>query len=277
MPTERGGADLTEDQLQHAEHLLNELEALERKLKALQDGLTRSHRLATLGTVATIIAHEFNNILTPIISYAQLALRQADAADPDLDLIRKALERALDGSTKAAQISSSMLGFARTSTDGQQATACVRGVVGEVFACVARDPKKDNITVRLDVADDLHVAMPPVSLQQVLLNLVLNARKVLKQRGGTLSITAHRIDCGDGVPPQVIIEVADNGPGIAAEIRSRLFEPFITQPADGDASEGTGLGLVVCKDLVERVGGSIGVESSPGHGATFRIALPAAP
>ncbi len=262
--------------MQQAEQLLEELERLERQLHALQDGLTRSHRLATLGTVAAIIGHEFNNILTPVISYAQLALRETD--EPDVDLMRKALQRALDGSTRAAQISSSMLGFAKASNAHGPAVAPVRQIVDEVFACLARDPRKDNINLRIEVGDDVKVAMAPVALQQVLLNLVLNARKVLRQRGGTLRISAKPL--ANGTPDAgVAIEVADTGPGIDPLILPRIFEPFVTQPAGEKSSgehEGTGLGLAVCKDLVERAGGSIDVLSEPGEGATFRIELPAA-
>jgi len=272
---------VTEDQLQNAEHLLDDLENLERQLHQLQEGLTRSHRLATLGTVATIIAHEFNNILTPVISYAQIALNDNNG-EPDVELMRKALQRAYDGATKAAQISTSMLGFARASTEDSPKAAVVREVVADVFACLARDPQKDNINLRLDVPDDLAVAMPPISLQQVLLNLVLNARKVLRQRGGMLRISAEPVaddPHANDETEHIRIEVADTGPGIDPAILPRIFEPFVTQQAghnDKPATEGTGLGLAVCKDLVERAGGAIDVESAPGEGATFHIELPAA-
>ena len=254
--------------LDEAEHLLGELEHLEGELRRLQTGLTRSHRLATLGTMASIIAHEFNNILTPVISYCQLALK---AGETDTALMTKALQRALSGAEKAAEISSSMLGFAREAHS--ESAANIERVVEEVFRCQAREPKKDGIQLVQEIPADLCVGMSPVGLQQVLLNLVLNARKVMRGRGGVLKIVA-RVEGTD----RVAITVADSGPGIPAEIMPHIFKPFVTHEADGQSKseEGTGLGLAVCRDLVERAGGAIAAEST-GRGAIFRIELPWAP
>ncbi len=253
------------DKLAEAEHLLDELERMQLQLQQLQEGVTRSHRLATLGTMASIIAHEFNNLLTPMISYCQLARKSPD----DAQLARKAIDKALAGATRAAEISSSMLGFARDG-DGDD-LARVASVIDDVFNCLARDPKKDGIELRLDVADPLWAAIAPVALQQVVLNLVLNARQAMRPKGGQLHIIAR----ADG--DTVRITVADTGPGIPPQMLDHLFEPFVTR-RDGPAGEpkGTGLGLTVCRDLITRADGSIEVDSSPGMGATFRITLPAA-
>jgi len=285
---------MAEQQLIDAEQLLAELESVEARLDRLQAGLRQSHRLATLGTLAAIVAHEFNNILTPVISYAQLALASADGPSPDLPLIRKALQRALDGSQKAAHISSTILGFARDADAGPR-SANVAAAVDDVFTCLARDPAKDGIALRLDIPADLRVAIRPVALQQVLLNLVLNARAALKSArrstGRSLAITARPAD-----DDRILITVADTGPGIPADLLPRIFDPFVTHspapaPAPGskapgkggaengdDASggrKGTGLGLAVCRDLVQQAAGAIDVETCEGHGTTFRIELPA--
>jgi two-component system NtrC family sensor kinase len=255
---------LDSEKLLAAEQLLGDLENLEAQLQQLQDSVTRSHRLATLGTMASIIAHEFNNILTPVISYCELAQKSPD----DQALARKAIEKALGGALRAAQISSSMLGFARE--DEAAGACCVATVVTEVFNCLAREPKKDGIALHLEIAPEAWAAIPPVSLQQVLLNLVLNARQAMRRRGGQLQIMARRDD------DIVQITVTDTGPGIPPDILPRLFEPFVTKRADGDSSKGTGLGLTVCRDLITRAGGTIHVDSSPGMGTSFRIKLPAA-
>jgi len=275
---------MSDQQMIEAEQLLAELETVEAQLDRVQEGLRQSHRLATLGTLSAIVAHEFNNLLTPVISYCQLALANSDDANPDLPLMRKALQRALDGAEKAAHISSSMLGFGREAED-EQPVAVIGGVVEEVFTCLARDPKKDGIQLRLDLPAELRVAISPVALQQVLLNLVLNARTALRQSGGTLAITARPSDAG-----RVLITVADTGPGIASDLLPRIFEPFVTRPivaaksakakgnpaAERRERKGTGLGLAVCRDLVKQAHGTIEVESHVGKGTTFRIELPAA-
>ncbi|MAE61196.1 MAG: hypothetical protein CMJ49_07550 [Planctomycetaceae bacterium] len=251
------------DQLDLADNLLTDLESIEARLTQLQQGLTRSHRLATLGTMATIIAHEFNNILTPVISYCQLALA---ANEPVPDLYRKAVEKSLKGAERAAAISSSMLGFAREA-DGSP-VCCVREVIDEVFSCLAREPEKDGIQLTINVPDDCWVRIPPIALQQVLLNLVLNARQAMRKQRGKLLL--HAEPQGD----LVRLIVADTGPGIPPELIEQIFEPFVSKrdPAPGDAP-GNGLGLTVCRDLIHGAHGTITVDSPPDHGATFTICL----
>ncbi len=258
-------------ELDTVEHLLAEFAKLETQLQQVREGLTHSHRLATLGTIATIIAHEFNNILTPMISYGQLAL----AKPYDHDLMRKAVERSLSGSERAAKICSSLLGFSREADE--QLVAPLARTIDETIACLTRDPKKDGVALTIDVPDVL-VAMTPLSLQQVLLNLILNAKKAMGPRGGKLRITGHL----DG--QLVHLNVADTGPGIPPEILDRLFEPFVTQQHGTEQShrddmserKGTGLGLCICRDLIRAAGGTITVESIINEGATFHITLPKA-
>ncbi|MEE9211180.1 MAG: HAMP domain-containing sensor histidine kinase [Phycisphaeraceae bacterium] len=254
------------EQLDKVEQLLEHFEQLEAQFQQMRDGLTHSHRLATLGTITSVIAHEYNNILTPIISYAQLALANED----DRDLMRKAVEKALAGAERAASISSSLLGFAREA-DHEHAAA-LAATLDQTLACLGRDPRKDGIELNIDLPD-AQVAISPLNLQQVLLNLILNAKRAMRRTGGTLSITG-RVD-----GPTVHIDVADTGPGIPEPIMDRLFEPFVTHriEADGDEqSRGTGLGLCICRDLIRNAGGSIAVTTAPGQGATFHISLPKA-
>lgn len=256
------------DRLEQVEQVLAELEAVEAQLSELQDGLTRSHRLATLGTMASIIAHEFNNILTPMISYCQMA----QAAPDDLPMLRKAVDKALAGAQKAASISASMLGFAR---DADEATRCrLDTVLEEVFNCMARPPQKDGIDLQLDIPQDLWLAISPVNLQQVLLNLVLNARQAMRRRGGRLTITAQR----RGVPGRedAVIEIADTGPGIPEDLLPNVFRPFVTrrESDDGSGGRGTGLGLAICRDLIRRAEGVIRIARSDATGTTFVIELP---
>ena len=255
------------EELAHIEQLLRHFEQLEAQFQQLRDGLTHSHRLATLGTIASIIAHEYNNILTPIMSYAQIAL-----ADPDDHaLMRKAVEKALAGAERAAQISSSVLGFASARDD--KAAAPLPQTIDEAVSCLGRDLGKDGVALTIDVPDVL-VAMSPLNLQQVMLNLILNARKAMRRGGGQLRIS------GAAGLLDVKLEVSDTGPGIPAEIMGRLFEPFVTQQVEPtgavDEDKGTGLGLCICRELIRSAGGRIEADSAPGAGATFRLTLPKA-
>ena len=274
-PAPSHSADLAE-----VERLLEQFAHLEAELQHIRQELTHSHRLATLGTLTSTIAHEYNNILTPMISYAQFALAHPD----DPALMRKAVEKALSGAQRAAQVSSSLLGFARDQPDA--GPAALREVVDEALTCLARPPAKDGITLRVDVPE-VQVAMSALNLQQVLMNLILNARKAMHRTGGQLNIRGWLED------DQLKLAVADTGPGIPPEIQHRLFEPFATQPTEsemaapvGEGQAGappeapvptsTGLGLCICRDLLRHARGEIHVTSTPGQGATFHLTLPLA-
>lgn len=252
--------------LGEVERLLEHFEQLESQFQKVRQGLTHSHRLATLGTIASIIAHEYNNILTPVISYSQLALAKPD----DQELMRKAVEKALAGAERAASISASLLGFAREQ-DGEQ-EADVAKVVAEALQCLGREPQKDGIQVEIDLPEGAKVAISPLNLQQVFLNLVLNARKAMRRKGGVLTIRGKM----DG--EHIRIEVSDTGPGVPPQIADRLFEPFVTHridaEADPSAPKGTGLGLCICRDVLRNAGGDITYKSTPGAGATFVLLVP---
>jgi signal transduction histidine kinase len=263
MTASNDGADY-DGESQDAQVLLEHLAVVEARLDELHNALIHSHRLATLGTMASAIAHEYNNILTPIISYAQLALARPD----DTALLHKAVERALSGAERAAAISSSILGFARDGDDSPQ--AFLPTTIDDALQCLAREPSKDGIELEVDLPQ-VSIEMSPLALEQVIVNLVLNARKAMKRRGGRLRIAA--VDGG----AEVRLSVSDTGPGIPPEVMDRLFEPFVTHSiGEGKPArrEGTGLGLCICKRLVEQAGGTIDVESEPGKGASFEIVVP---
>jgi len=258
------------DQLAQIEQLLNHFEQLETQLQEVRQGLAHSHRLATLGTIASIIAHEYNNILTPMISYAQMSLAKPD----DLPLMRKAVERSLSSAERAANISSSLLGFAREA-DHEHA-APLQSTVKESIVCLAREPKKDGIELTVDLPD-VQVAMSPLNLQQVFVNLLLNAVRVMRYKGG-----GHIQITGQVQGKQVHIDVADTGPGIPADLMDKLFQPFVTHRAELSSEseptepKGTGLGLCICQDLIRSASGDISVKSTVGHGATFHLMIPLA-
>ena len=252
------------------EAILQQLADAQTQLDQLHNQLTESQRLATIGTIAAVIAHEFNNLLTPIVSYSQFALQSAQSDKPDMPLICKALTKAFQSAEKAGKICASMLGLAR----GQSALAIVsvQSIVDETLTVLARDPKKDGIALRVQVQPDIYVQADRVQIEQVLLNLLINARQAMLGKGGSLTIKAAALD------DEVQIQVIDSGPGIPEKLMPKIFQPFFTTKGTSrnDETHGTGLGLTICKDIVEHHRGRIQVESEVGRGTTFSVYLPSA-
>lgn len=236
----------------------------------LQRELEHADRLATLGTLAAGIAHEINNVLTPVLAYAQLALSRPD----DADLHTKAMTRAVQGVELATKITQAMLGFAGPPIQGNQAN--VADVFQAALDCIGRDPVKDRIRLDIRIPADLEVSMRPVALQQVFVNLILNARSAMQSKGGEIAINATRQD------RVACIQLSDNGPGIPQEIQAQIFEPFGAARIrsklgeNGKRQGGSGLGLSICRMLVEEAGGSIACQSQLGKGTTFQLIAPVA-
>lgn len=253
------------------ETLSAQLAQMQLQLDALREQLTESQRLATIGTIAAVIAHEFNNLLTPIVSYSQFALSSAESDKPDMELIKKALSKAFQSSSKAGKISQSMLGLARG--ESSFGDVSVQKLVDEVLLVMARDPQKDGLALRVQVQPDLLVQGDPVQLEQVLLNLLINARQAMLGRGGSITIKACLTD-----ENEVRIQVIDTGPGIPEKFIDRIWEPFFTTKGTARRGEakGTGLGLAICKQIVEHHQGRIEVQSEVPKGTTFSLYLPAA-
>jgi signal transduction histidine kinase len=250
--------------------LQKQLANTQTQLDSLRQQLTESQRLATIGTISAVIAHEFNNLLTPIVSYSQYALQSAESDKPDMELIKKALSKSFAGSSKAGKICTSMLQLARgESVFGH---VVVQKLIDEVLYVMARDPQKDNIALRVQCQPDLMVDGDPVQLEQVLLNLLINARHAMLGKGGSLTIKAAATETGEEMKLQVI----DTGPGIAEKALPRIFEPFFTTKGTAKRGEtkGTGLGLAICKEIIEHHHGRIEVASEAGRGTTFTIYLP---
>lgn len=246
---------------------------MQSQLMAVQQQLTESQRLATIGTIAAVIAHEFNNLLTPIVSYAQFAIDSLDSGKPDMEMIRKALAKSYSSSTKAGRICTSMLALARGHSIFGQIR--VQQLVDEVLLVLARDPQKDGIALRVQVQPDLIVTGDPVQLEQVLLNLLINARQAMLGKGGSLTVKAGHSEDGT----ETRIQVIDTGAGIPEKVLPKIFQPFFTTKGTATKSgevKGSGLGLAICKQIVEHHQGRIEVQSEVGRGTTFTISLPVA-
>ncbi len=242
---------------------ITDVARLTRELDMVRGQLRHCERLLTVGTMTAMVVHEFNNILTPIVNYAQMAQRNPD-------MTAKALDRAVSGGKRAASICNAILGMTRHGAGPE--TFRLREMLQETLTAMAREPKRDAIDLELDVPEDLTLNLHRVELQQVLLNLILNARDSVLDRPAPrrIQVTASQDKSGTR------IVVADNGAGIAPENLEAIFQPFFTTKVkfDGEGKKGNGLGLSLCRDVIEGFGGTLTVTSTPGNGATFTIQLP---
>ncbi len=238
----------------------------QQETEALQSQIAQLQALANIGTITHMIAHEMNNLLTPVGNYATLAMKSPD----DKTLVEKALVKTAQSCERATKIMESMLAMA----DGkmqEKKNARLIALVEEIFTCHCRDFAKDGITVNIQVPEDLTVWAVPVQIQQVLMNLILNARDAMLPRGGILNIKAT--ENSDAVQ----IEITDTGCGIEPGDMKNIFESFFTTKTDrisASRCSGSGLGLAFCKKMIDAHGGCISVESQPDKGSTFTITLP---
>ena len=227
--------------------------------------LLQAQKLSSVGALASSVAHEFNNILTTIINYARLAVRLTN----DDAGRTQALEKILKGSQRAATIIASMLGFARNTATRREDTD-LADLVEEVLILTEKDLSKHRIHVEKKYHGRPHAHVVPAQIEQVLLNLVINARQAMP-RGGRL-----KIDVRENPRSQLVeLRVSDSGIGIPPERMRLIFEPFFTtKEPDENGHGGTGLGLSVCRQIIEQHQGRIRVESIVGKGATFTVKLP---
>lgn len=240
----------------------------EQENSALRAQNVQLQALATLGSATCMIAHEINNLLTPLTTYAALAVQNPD----DTALAKKVLDKTVRNCQRASRIMQSVLAMANGQKQQREQVA-VRTLVEQVFTCLCRDLGKDGITVQTTIPDDLRVDCVPVQIEQVLMNLILNAREAMLPGGGFLKLSASQ----DG--PHVVLVVSDTGKGIPAEHLTSIFRPFFTTKGgpDSPAGSGSGVGLAFCKRIVDAHGGEIAVASRVMQGSTFTIRLPRTP
>jgi signal transduction histidine kinase len=239
-----------------------EIDRLKRQVIALQ-------RISSIGILAGGICHELNNALTPIMSYAKLGLRNPDSTYRD-----RVLQKILDGGERVSQITRGMLGLARPGLDdAHRETRDLIRLLEDVILLVSKDLARNRVRLETHFAGRLHARINPPQIQQVLINLLINARQAMPD-GGVVELRLDRDPAGQHAELSVI----DRGAGISPEDLPRIFEPFFSTKSAPDSAGmgGTGLGLAVCRDIVESHHGRIRVRSRPGEGSTFTLILPLA-
>jgi hypothetical protein len=233
---------------------ITEREELERKL-------VQADKLSSIGLLAAGVAHEVNTPLAVISTYAQMLAKQVAGDEQKSKLLDKIARQTF----RASEIVNSLLNFSRTSSTAFEDIDLNR-VLRETLTLLEHQFQKSSINVESDLETDLPLIRGNAGkLQQVFLNLFINARDAMES-GGTLRVTTKP----DAVGVQV--EVSDSGPGIPRENLARIFDPFFTTKG---ARKGTGLGLSVSYGIVEEHGGVIEVESKAGEGTVFRLEFPA--
>ncbi|MEJ8570659.1 PAS domain S-box protein [Microbaculum marinum] len=242
----------------------------EERLQRLQAELAHVTRVSTLGELTASIAHEVNQPLAAILTNGQVGLRWLDREEPDLDEVRAAVGDIVNGARRASDVIQRLRMLYRKS-DPQMRPLDVNGVLDDTLALMRPILRSHDLSVREDLASSLpEVSGDPIQLQQVIVNLIVNGMDAIDGAGGSRRevVLRSRLD-GAG---EVVVEVEDSGSGIAPGEEERIFEAFFTtKPA------GMGMGLSICRSIMEHHGGRLWVSGSGPDGTTMSIALPVGP
>lgn len=240
------------------------IEQLQAQVRDLEQQLFAAQRSAALGQLCGTTTHEFNNVLMTVINYARMGMRHKD--EPTRD---KAFSRILAAGERAARITNTVLGMARNRSD-DFAPVNLEELITETLFLLEKELQKYRVSVEFEPG-----GVPPVQaignqIQQVFMNLVINARQAMKDGGRLIIRTSHDTESG-----LVDLMVRDYGSGIPAEKLQKIFDRGYTTKSGPDESGrgGNGLGLHTCLRIIENHGGKIRVESSPGVGTCFTVRL----
>ncbi|MBZ5706375.1 MAG: HAMP domain-containing protein [Acidobacteriia bacterium] len=240
-----------------------------RELKRAHDHVLHVEKMASIGKMAAVVAHEINNPLSGILTYAKLLRKWLDRGETEGDKHEEAmqcLELIAGESRRCGDLVKNLLTFSRTAPMNVEATD-LNAVMDRSVRLVQHQLELNGIQLQLDLANDLpRVQCDPAQIEQVVLALIMNSIDAMP-RGGNLWLRTRMNDSRD----EVEIQVRDDGSGIPPDILPQLFEPFLTTKESG---HGVGLGLAISRGIIERHNGHIEVQSEAGKGTTFTITLP---
>jgi two-component system sensor kinase FixL len=243
---------------------LTDRQQTERRLQELQDGLLHVSRLRSMGQMAAALAHELNQPLTATANYVRAALRMIEQPEPNMARVRQAMNLAAQQTLRSGEIIRRLRAFVARGEVAKRPESVAK-VIEEASALALVGAKERGIKVLIRIDPDLPTAeVDRVQIQQVLLNLIRNAVEAME------GCEVRELSIGTATEAgAVLVSVADTGGGIPPEIETRLFQPFVTTKADG-----MGIGLSVCRTIVEAHGGRLWVEPNTGGGSVFRFTLP---
>ncbi|HUO77586.1 MAG TPA: ATP-binding protein [Thermodesulfovibrionales bacterium] len=265
---------MASDIKRYRENMENWTKALEEEIKKKTSEIMKAHdqlinaeKLASLGRMAAGVAHELNSPLTGIVTFSHLMLKRIP---PENKLDIEDLEVIIEQAERCSKIIKGLLGFSRKTT-AEKVFVNINALTESTISMVRNQAKFHNIKFSLNFDDSLpQISTDPNQIQQVFINLLINAADAMNERGQVTVFTRTIPDASTG-RQQIEIEFTDTGPGIPEEHLGRVFEPFFTTKPVG---KGTGLGLAVSYGIIKKHGGNIFVRSEVGKGASFHVRLP---
>jgi len=235
------------------------------RLRQLEADLARVNRVNMMGELAAALAHEIKQPITASVTSANALLRWLAHDPPDLDRARAAASRIEEDANRAANVIDSLRSFYKTGTPTERQIINVKEIIAEMIGLLRGEADRHAITIHFELeADSPKILVNPVQLQQVFMNLMLNAIEAMKDTGGDLAIKS-RVD----PERRLYVSVSDTGMGLPAGSTEQLFEPFHTTKP-----QGTGMGLTITRSIVEAYGGRVWATANQGMGATFHFTLP---
>jgi C4-dicarboxylate-specific signal transduction histidine kinase len=245
---------------------VTEQELLEReraRLRQLETELAHTHRVSMLGEMAASLAHEIKQPIAAAITSANSCIEWLTHEPPNLDRARAAASRIDKYGNRAAEIIDRIRSFYRKSPPHRELVD-VNGIIEEILTLLDSEAIRSSVAVRTELTADIPEIMADrVQLQQVFMNLVLNALEAMRDEGGELTVKSQRKD------DQLLISVADTGPGLPTGNVDQIFSAFFTTKP-----QGSGMGLAISRSIVESHGGRLWATANDGRGATFHLTLP---
>jgi PAS domain S-box-containing protein len=236
------------------------------RLRQLEADLAHENRVSMMGELAASLSHELKQPITAAITDTRTCLRWLTRDQPDVEEAREATLRAMKDNTRAADIIERLRSLYKKGAPPEHELLDVNELVDEMLVLLRSEASRYSINMRTDLATELpKVTADRVQLQQVLMNLMLNAIEAMKETAGELKITSEL-----GQDGQLLISVSDTGVGLPAEKTDQIFKAFFTTKP-----EGSGMGLAICRSIIESHGGRLWASANKGRGATFQFTLPA--